>query len=156
MSSKTYYCQRRARGWRHLVMMFYFAALLSPFLLGVVLFVVLDQRPFQGALALIGAAGLLFALGNLLNSFVRNEEWEVGIADGALWWRSPRWPKSHGSVHLDDIRLLTVYSHDSYALVETARGEEIKIPFSGPAEDLRRFLGENFPGVRTKLVDTSF
>jgi len=154
MSQNIYYYYETGKALRNVIVTAAFGMFLMPFLMGTVWFVALEPRPVVGVLSAIGAIAFLIGFGMRAASLIRNDKWEMGVDDDAIWWRSPRWPKSNGTIAAKEIATFTIYSHDRKALVETRAGESIDIPFSGPAEDVKDVVEKSFPEVRTKWVDT--
>ncbi len=130
----------------------------------------LDRAPFMvillglGALLLIAglwrfhpgglAVGMFFAFISLsfLYGFVRNEVRQFGIRDDAIWWHSPRWPSSQGSIPLVDIRAVTIWQNGSKLDVTLCDGKSRRVPCYANSRRLEAVFRDKFPNIAVTVV----
>ena len=80
-----------------------------------------------------------------------DDVWRMGIRDETLWWDSPRWPRSKGSVPIVDIREVVI-RESQWLTITTAHGMIHHIEYIGDPGGLRDFLGEHYPDTALKFI----
>ena len=104
-------------------------------------------------LSLMGSVEVAFAYYSvrLVISYIYNDAWRIGIRNETLWWDSPRWPKSKGSVPMADVCKVVIRESMELAITMT-NGTIHRIHLIGDPEGLRDFLCEHYPGVAIKFI----
>ena len=97
---------------------------------------------------------LLFLSISFLYGFARNEVRRFGIRDDAIWWDSPRWPRSSGSIPLDNVNKVTILEGEKL-LVTMQDGTVRRVPWRVMGETARTVLIEHYPHVAVKFIRSS-
>ena len=77
-----------------------------------------------------GLFATFFAFGccTYIYSFVTNPNCEFGIRDDTIWWNSPGWRRSVGTIAIDQIRTVRVLEGPSKLHVIMRDGTSLRIP----------------------------
>ncbi len=115
--------------------------------------VLMHQRGLKDvAGALVGmwlSMGALYYFAAGVVAFVRNEKWEIGIENDLIWWKSPRWPKSEGSIRVEEINVVALSDETTNGLAETRDGQSITIPH---LENIAWFLRDRYPHIKVRRM----
>ena len=115
---------------------------------------VLMQKEWGGFWVPVCTAALLFFCLSYIYGFIKNEVWRFGIRDGSSWWDSPRWPRSAGSVSLDDVRKVTIY--EGLSRLEISKHDDTcqRIPCFCPKR-VKDVLSEHYPCVAVEYIEAA-
>lgn len=87
--------------------------------------------------------------------FLRNDVWQFGIRDDRLWWYSPFWPHSEGSIPLETVCKVKVREGPSRLEVTMRDGSNHRIPCLGAARAVRDVLVAHYPAVAIEFIEDS-
>ena len=108
---------------------------------------------FELCLSLAGAFVLFISL-SFFYGFIMDDVRRFGIRDNNIWWDSPRWPNSSGSISLDNVSKVTIL--EGCKLVVTMRdGSVRRIPWPVMGEAVRTILSEHYSHVAVKFIMSS-
>lgn len=100
----------------------------------------------------LASTWLVFWCFSYIYGFIKNEVWRFGIRDDFIWWDSPRFPRSAGSIPLSDVCKVTIYEGSGRMDIITRNGTSQRIPCfrTRKAKDV---LSEHYPWVAIEFIE---
>jgi hypothetical protein len=102
----------------------------------------------------------LFAIAccNYFCSVVKNAKCELAVRDDAIWWDSPCWNRSMGTIAIGDICKVTILEGPSKLEILMRNGDSRTVPCwavckNGDCHKLRDVLVANYPELTVELVE---
>ncbi|MGC3991685.1 MAG: hypothetical protein QM796_18740 [Chthoniobacteraceae bacterium] len=86
-------------------------------------------------------------------AFIKGETWSLQIEDGLFSWSYARWPRSSGTINLQEVLEVVVDDCSSRLTFTFPDGRRQKIHLIGNAAGLRNYLVANYPHLRVKFVE---
>jgi hypothetical protein len=114
----------------------------------------------QGGVVILGAIIFgLFAVFlvvlcfSFIFAFISNKVWRFGICDDFIWWDSPRWPRSKGSIPLADVCKIKIWEGLSKLDVTMKNGTSQRIPCFVANRHLNEILNNHYPSVAVEFIE---